>query len=337
MRRILTVVAVVAFLGSQAIAGTFSSLTFSPQDMSADGSLVGGGNSLFSGVTLSETNTGAPVVGVENVGGVATAAGNFGGSAAVYQNGVWTPVGSFTATGFGAGSGDYWVSGKSGTNVMLYAQSTGTTATIPSGLSSLKTVKVSNNGLLAGAGNNGNSEQAFVSNGTGGVKLVASTIGTGFQVQTEAFAISSDGTQAAGWGWGLNGAWPAMRWDVTAGTPHDIPPNYSGNDWDEAWAVNGDGTVFGGFEYTASSGWTEHKAWITNLTTRTWVSNYLAAEGVDVTGWAFTNVTGMSDDGLSFCGTGTYNGVATGWAYTVPEPASLVLLSLGGLFLRRRR
>ncbi len=71
------------------------------------------------------------------------------------------------------------------------------------------------------------------------------------------------------------------------------------------------------------------------------VADMLAAMGVDMSVWSsLTRVTTMSDDGATVGGYGIWaaDGSTRGFVATIPEPATLVLLTLGGLgFLRRNR
>ena len=71
------------------------------------------------------------------------------------------------------------------------------------------------------------------------------------------------------------------------------------------------------------------------------VMDVLVSLGIDMTGWTLTQGTGISFNGKTLCGLGTYNGIAQGWIATVPEPSSLLafavgLTSLAGALIRRR-
>jgi len=61
--------------------------------------------------------------------------------------------------------------------------------------------------------------------------------------------------------------------------------------------------------------------------------------GLDLSGWVLSRALGISDDGLTIVGVGIDSGGhEQGWAVTVPEPATVVLLQLGALvFFKRRR
>ena len=60
--------------------------------------------------------------------------------------------------------------------------------------------------------------------------------------------------------------------------------------------------------------------------------------GLDLTGWVLKRANDVSDDGMTVVGSGTDpDGNWQAWVATVPEPAALSLLALGGLALIRRR
>ncbi|MDP6635954.1 MAG: PEP-CTERM sorting domain-containing protein [Phycisphaerae bacterium] len=60
--------------------------------------------------------------------------------------------------------------------------------------------------------------------------------------------------------------------------------------------------------------------------------------GLDLTGWTLTSARGVSDDGKTIVGYGINpDGNTEAWVATVPEPATLGMLALGGLAVLRRR
>jgi WD40 repeat protein len=66
----------------------------------------------------------------------------------------------------------------------------------------------------------------------------------------------------------------------------------------------------------------------------------LSNAGINLTSWALTDVAGISDNGQTIAGYGTFNGVDQGWVATIPEPSAYGLMGAGallaGTFLRRR-
>ncbi len=59
--------------------------------------------------------------------------------------------------------------------------------------------------------------------------------------------------------------------------------------------------------------------------------------GLNLTGWMLRDATGISADGLTIVGVGSSpNGDTEAWIATIPEPATILLLGLGGLVLRKR-
>lgn len=60
--------------------------------------------------------------------------------------------------------------------------------------------------------------------------------------------------------------------------------------------------------------------------------------GLDLTGWTLTGASGISSDGLVIVGNGINpTGQNEGWVARIPEPATAIMVALGGFFLARRR
>ena len=60
--------------------------------------------------------------------------------------------------------------------------------------------------------------------------------------------------------------------------------------------------------------------------------------GLDLTGWTLRGAKEISDDGSVIVGTGRNpNGDSEAWLAVIPEPATLILLLMGGLVLTKRR
>ena len=321
-------------------------------DVSADGTLVGGNDG--SGGYLAnngvKTVYGGSVAGVEYVGGVPTAVGSSGG-AAIGQAGAWSALPlaggttAWTPTGIGVGASDYWVSGTGGSAASLYTNSAGTTAVVggPAVNTGSRLTEVSNTGAYAGAANyTGNAWNAYYGSPNAWLNTDAGSAGPG--VQGEAYSISSDGQVKVGWGWAADGGWTATYWDNADGNvPHLLPQFRSTIDdywWTEATACNADGSFIGALSIPSSM---QEVAWVWDATNgrrsvESWLVNEMGVASSEISGWVFEHITGISDDGLSMCGWGLYNGVETGWSYSVvPEPATMMLLGIGGLLLRRRR
>lgn len=60
--------------------------------------------------------------------------------------------------------------------------------------------------------------------------------------------------------------------------------------------------------------------------------------GIGLEGWTLTEATGISADGLTIVGNGINPaGLEEAWRVTIPEPASLLLLSFGAYCIRKRK
>ena len=210
---------------------------------------------------------------------------------------------------------------------------------------------VSGNGYMAGSdrGNQGTSKkQRAIRLDTPGAGMVdppttsQTVIPGGNSKQSEALGISVNGLKLCGYDYDSTGTNPkAFAWTVNGGSM-TILPQYGSDTASQAFVINNAG-VTGGY----STDGTNMKAIIWD-TTGTWdttgqaktVRDLLTTAGISVdSNWqALTRVTSMSDDGKTIAGTGKWiDGTTRGWVATIPEPASVLLLTLGGLSLLRRR
>ena len=133
----------------------------------------------------------------------------------------------------------------------------------------------------------------------------------------------------------LNNPREGFRWTADGGTVGlgDLP---GGEVHSEAWAVSADGSTIVG----ASSVETDNAAFIWDQEHGMRDLNDVLTDdyGIDLDGWYLNGAMGISADGLTITGHGINpQGNTEAWVATIPEPATMSLLSLGGLALLRRR
>jgi probable HAF family extracellular repeat protein len=154
-----------------------------------------------------------------------------------------------------------------------------------------------------------------------------------------ATAVSADGLAVVGFDYTVGTArYRAFRW-TGAGGMQDLGslPGEGQTGYIFANGTNGDGSAVVGridegnisaFLWTSSLGMVDLNA-------------YLPTLGVNLTGWELVWANGISADGSSIVGRGTYNGVDRGWLVTgmVPEPGTMLAFCAGlaACAWRRRR
>lgn len=137
----------------------------------------------------------------------------------------------------------------------------------------------------------------------------------------EALGVSADGSVVVGYANSTSG-YQAFRWTAASGMVA------LGGECAEA--VSADGSIIvgegsdGAFYWTAPGGMQS-------------VQQMLTSRGVDLTGWSLSGATGISSDGMTIAGYGTDpQGRTQAWVATIPEPATVLLLTLGCLILRKK-
>jgi probable HAF family extracellular repeat protein len=135
----------------------------------------------------------------------------------------------------------------------------------------------------------------------GGVSSLARAIsGDGSTVVGSASPVPADYTQTFEW----TGAGGIRALDSLPGWPGAI-----------ADATNIDGSAVVGFSYGINT-------WAATLWSPTLgavdLNDYLPSLGLDLTGWALYEATGVSADGRTIVGSGVHNGRGEGWVVTLP-------------------
>ena len=156
----------------------------------------------------------------------------------------------------------------------------------------------------------------------------------GGDVYSVATNVSADGSVVVGWAGDLDGE--AFRWTEETGMVGlgyvDIENGY----WSNALSVSGDGSVIVGIS-SASGLPNEAFIWTEEGSMRGLKEVLINGYGLDLTGWTLNVASRISDDGLTIVGKGINPaGNYQSWIATVPEPATLLLFSLGGLVLRKK-
>lgn len=188
-------------------------------------------------------------------------------------------------------------------------------------------VGISRNGAVV-VGTTRDSFRGFTWTPSGGVRALQAPTGSPFPT-TSASAINHDGTIVIGRSGG--GAPTVWRNEVPSVLPVLPGFGFVPTCLDDSGSVIC-GWSFGSQPISHAMIWTQGRG--TEL-----FGTFLESQGISFpTDYFFTNVTGVSADGLTFSGNGGFAGqVGAGFVVTVPVPASLALAGVAlGLLARRR-
>jgi len=213
----------------------------------------------------------------------------------------------------------------SGLQAISYAGSAGPMVGLnPATVTVNDALGISDNGaFIVGQGNS--KTQAFILN-------VATNTAVYLPGTGKALDVTDDGTVAVG----VDGSSVACKWTYAGGTWTQTTLSNTWGQGSIVHRISGDGKVlYGGMKHP--NGNYAPTLWGPSDITGTLLVSILGAEGISaMSGTDATNVAaGMSPDGTTICGSNLAR--TDMWIVTLPEPASLLLLGLGGLFLRRRR
>ena len=243
-------------------------------------------------------------------------------------------------TGPGAPPSGFEVSGISGdgaivsgtgiwddnTRAVRWTAATGTQdlGALPGGAYSFGTAVSANGHAITGFSSTEAGEIAFIWTEADGMQPLPALgdveFSAGIGISADASVIAGyDGNFAARWVNGVGASLGAVQ----------------GGAFSVAYALSGDGAVAGGLSDNEAGDivatiWTESLGMVD-------LNTYLPTVGVDLTGWNLSVTTGISFDGTTLVGSGTYNGAERGWYVTIPTPTSASLLGVTGLLAARRR
>jgi probable HAF family extracellular repeat protein len=156
-----------------------------------------------------------------------------------------------------------------------------------------------------------------------------------------ATAVSSNGQVIVGGSYTSDDIYPPMeafRWENgTAIGLGDLP---GGAFYSLANDLSADGSVIVGYSVTSGdihNGTKQAFIWDSQNGMRNFQNVLVNDYGLNLTGWSLLEATGISDNGMVIVGNGINpNGYEEAWIATVPEPATLLLLGFGAVFLRKR-
>lgn len=195
--------------------------------------------------------------------------------------------------------------------------------------------------VVVGQGTSASGDEAFRWTQAGGMVGLGDLTGGSFR--SSARAVSADGSVVVGQATSASGN-EAFRWTQTEGMvdlgdlPGGTPPG-SGN---LAWDVSADGSIVVGMANFIEGQWSapNQKAFIWDATNKMRSLQDMLVDdfGVNLEDWMLLSATGISDDGRTFVGYGRNpNGDIEAWVATIPEPATMFLLALGGIVFTRRQ
>jgi len=305
------------------------------------------------GVPAGATTSSAAGVGLYNGSVVVAVDSNRSTSRAQKWQGNTAGVGSFSAlpriggsrewivAALGTnGTSDLWIAGSSinggdgnGREAVRYQQSTNTTTVValpasPAGAHDHSDFYgVSDGGVAVGkvqypgTAPTGGARQAWYNDGSSSVMLNTLLGAPVSTVEAVARCVSRDGLVKGGWSYYSGGGslQQPVIWQNVA-TPRAIPfiPGGDGDNYGEVLALNGDGTLAGGYtRYSSgtSNGPKEAFVWDATNGTRQLQGVLTGEYGVDLTGWSLEEVRAISTDGTVLAGNGLHNGVVEGWVF----------------------
>ena len=346
-----------------AMANTFVNLgPGRAEDISKDGSLVGGDDAGGAFFFWSQATGKVNVLGMTNhvgidvyndgTGNTILAAG-MNGSVATVWNGKLDGTGTLTAlpsaTGFVANklgvkadNTDYWVAGYngsgSGRRAARWKKSSNSVATFsgPSGNTDHSADMwdgQSDVGTYVGRHRDANVGGARKPSGNFGSSVWLGRAPAGSSTEGEANWLSSDGKVGVGWDNGYPVWWGPLGGDLSV----HIIPFLPGDTYGEAMSSNNDGSIIVG--WSQATGTTDRKNWIWDATNGTReLGAFLASMGAPLPAGATLNFAEAARavvgdyNNLTLAGTMALGGVNTAWVAVVPEPAC-VFIVLAGLRL----